>query len=57
MSAVGLRKLGLAAAGSSVGGALLVREAVGKDNFDRSVHFYYVALPGYLVYKATDLTT
>jgi hypothetical protein len=57
MAAAGLRKIGAGTAVGTVGGTLWVRHAVGEDNFDRSVRFYYVALPGYLVYKATDLTT
>ena len=38
-------------------GLLGARESVGRENFDRSLSFYSVALPGYLVYKATDLRT
>lgn len=41
----------------AVGGTIAVREKVGRDNFDRSVSFYKVAIPGWCVYKVTDLST
>ena len=33
------------------------RKAIGADNFERSVNFYRMALPGYCIYKFHDLTT
>lgn len=43
---------------SALGAAVLFeRNSLGSDNFDRSVSFYRVAIPGYIIYKATDWLT
>mmetsp|Transcript_9354 Transcript_9354/g.12264 ORF Transcript_9354/g.12264 Transcript_9354/m.12264 type:complete len:665 (-) Transcript_9354:256-2250(-) len=41
----------------STGVVIIIRELFGRDNFDRTLSFYQVAGPGYLIYKYTDLTT
>ena len=38
-------------------GVVAVRETVGSENFDRSMSFYAVAIPGYCNYRYMDLRT
>jgi predicted unusual protein kinase regulating ubiquinone biosynthesis (AarF/ABC1/UbiB family) len=52
-----MRRAAAAGAVAAAGGVVGVRETVGRDNFDRSVSFYRVAIPGWAVYKATDLAS
>lgn len=52
-----IRTLTVGTVSITTAGILAIREYVGEDNFDRSLSFYRVAAPGYLIYKATDLST
>lgn len=52
-----LRKAAIGSISVTTVGVVLFREFIGPDNFDRTVSFYNVAGPGYLIYKITDLQT
>jgi predicted unusual protein kinase regulating ubiquinone biosynthesis (AarF/ABC1/UbiB family) len=52
-----IRRFALGTASVTTGGVIMIREYIGRDNFDRTISFYRVAAPGYIIYRITDYST